>query len=290
MQFKKIGLGDIPLIKKFLINQNFSTCDYTVGGCFMWRDFYNMEYAVVGDTLFSRLYNSQNAPYYNMPLGGDLAGAIKTLLDYTQGNLRFCTLPKICLDLIKDAGFNYDYYEQVDFADYLYNADDLIFLKGKKYAGQRNLINQFNRLYPNWAYHQITQENLDIIKHFFCNNYSISQLAGDMEREEHAKVKEVLDNYSVYGFCGAYLEVDGKVVGFSLGERILDTLFCHVEKADRNFKGAYQMLCNLFAKTFADKGVLYINREEDLGDAGLKKAKTDYHPVRLLNKFVITIK
>lgn len=89
---------------------------------------------------------------------------------------------------------------------------------------------------------------------------------------------------------GGVLQADGKIVGFSLGEVAGDTLFVHIEKADRTFRGAYRMLVNQFAARFAGEGVSYINREDDMGDPGLRTSKLSYHPITLLKKYCITVK
>ena len=86
------------------------------------------------------------------------------------------------------------------------------------------------------------------------------------------------------------LKANGKVVGFSCGEIVGDTLIIHVEKADTDFSGAYQMLVNEYAKRFVTEGVAYINREEDTGDEGIRQSKESYHPLRLLEKYLVTVK
>ena len=81
-----------------------------------------------------------------------------------------------------------------------------------------------------------------------------------------------------------------RIVGFSLGEIIGDTLFTHIEKADRDYEGCYQMLVAQFAQQFAPEGtVAFINREDDAGDLGLRASKLRYQPVALLEKFIVTI-
>ena len=85
------------------------------------------------------------------------------------------------------------------------------------------------------------------------------------------------------------LLVDGEIVGFSLGEIIGATLFPHIEKADRDYEGCYQMLVAQFAQQFAHEGISFINREDDTGDLGLRTSKLSYHPVALLEKYTVTV-
>lgn len=109
------------------------------------------------------------------------------------------------------------------------------------------------------------------------------------EQEENKKVIEVLDNYNIYDMVGGYLIADGRIVGFSINEIVDDTLYTHIEKADRHHKGAYQMLVNQAAITFATGKVSFINREEDMGNSGLRKSKKSYHPIELLRKYTIEV-
>ena len=109
-------------------------------------------------------------------------------------------------------------------------------------------------------------------------------------QEEELKTFEVLDNLDLYGFQGWVLKAAGQVLGFTLGEVIGDTCYAHTEKADRNRKGAYQMVFHQFAKQLVSQGVTYINREDDMGDLGLRTAKLALHPVDTLKKYMIEVR
>jgi hypothetical protein len=104
---------------------------------------------------------------------------------------------------------------------------------------------------------------------------------------ESDKVGELLENYGQYGLFGGFLTVGGEIVSFSVGERVNDTVFVHVEKADIRYTGVYQVMVQEFLKHFAREGDLYVNREEDVGDEGLRKSKLSYHPAELLEKSVV---
>ena len=83
--------------------------------------------------------------------------------------------------------------------------------------------------------------------------------------------------------------MNGRVAGFSAGEIVGDTLIIHIEKADIAYEGIYQVLVNEYAKCFVTPDVRYINREEDVGDEGMRRSKESYHPVRLLEKYLVRI-
>lgn len=255
----------------------------------MWRDFYKMEYAIEDGTFFSRLRDQNNNIYYNIPISEDIHAAICRLITSEGKRLRFCTVPEGYLPIFLNCGSDTVISEQADYFDYLYCAADLALLKGKKYNGQRNLISQFKRSVDTWSFEMIDSDSISQVKDFFYNTYLPFSKEGSFEQEENKKVIEVLDNFDAYGMVGGYLIADGRIVGFSANEIVGDTLFTHIEKADRQYKGAYQMLVNQAAITFATDEVSFINREEDMGDLGLRTSKKSYHPIELLKKYTIEV-
>ena len=286
MQFEPLTLEQIPVVRPLLRGLCSRTCDFTVGGMFMWRKYFHMEYALQEGVFYSRLYDEKGDIYYNLPLGGDLKTALRTLIsevDDGKSPVYFTTVPETCLSAFS---CRCRIAEQPDYADYLYLASDLAELRGRKYSAQRNAISQFRRQNENWSYEPIGPDNLEEIQDFF-HEYRLGAGSGVVEREENHRVKEVLLHMEEYGMMGGVLKAGGRVLGFSLGETVGDTLFVHIEKADRSVKGAYQMVVNQFAARYAAEGVQYINREEDMGDMGLRIAKKSYHPVELLKKYVV---
>lgn len=288
MPYKKMTLSDIPEIREHLYRLNPQTCDYTVGGMLMWRDYYHMEYQITDGTFYSRLFDEHGNCFYNIPIGEDICAGIENLIR-KNGPVRFCTVPETLLASLARVVGECRITEQPDFADYLYDARDLMTLKGKKYNGQRNMIHQFLRENPAWSYEKIDSGNVDSVCRFLREHYKIAENATGYEIEEEQKVWEVLDHYREYGFVGSVLTSDRNIVGFSIGEPVGNTLFVHIEKANKEVKGAYQMLVRLFAQNYVSDGILYINREEDMGDPGLRASKTSYHPVKMLKKYIVEV-
>lgn len=288
MNFEPLTLEEIGAVRPLFQRLASRTCDYTVGSMFMWRDFFHIEYALEADTLFSRL-RMEGESYYYLPVSDDVEGAIRCLLDEKPAGApaRFWTVPEEYVPLFTRTGRVTAITEQPDLFDYLYRAQDLAGLKGKKYSGQRNQISQFRRGFDTWEFKALEREDLGRVTAFFEEHYLRTASDFPFEREENAGVLEVLEKFDAFGMEGGCLIADGRVVGFSLHEIIGDTLYTHIEKADRTVKGAYQMLVNQAAAAFAGEGVLYINREEDMGDEGLRVSKQSYHPVKLLKKYKI---
>ena len=107
--------------------------------------------------------------------------------------------------------------------------------------------------------------------------------------EDLSRSLELLPYIHKFGLIGGFLQVDDSIVAMSVGETINDTLYCHIEKADRNYQGSYQMIVKEFSNNSITDQVKYINREEDVGDEGLRTSKLSYHPHKLLEKYCVLI-
>ena len=166
----------------------------------------------------------------------------------------------------------------------------MVTFAGKKMHGQKNHVNRFRRLYPDWRFEEITEENLPEVQAYFEDHAVRFHKEEETAVFEERCVREFLAHYWEYRPLGGLLRASDKIVGFSAGEIVGDTLIIHVEKADTEFSGAYQMLVNEYAKHFVTEDVKYINREEDTGDAGIRQSKESYHPIELLEKYVVTIR
>lgn len=289
MHFEPLKLEDMDRVRPYLTMIDSQTCDYTPGCVFIWRDFYQMKGCFTELGFFSKLHNEVGEKYYNLPLSPDPEKALLALYDYASKPLRFCTVPENWLPTLQKVFPACKIEEQRDYYDYLYLASDLIGLHGKKFSGQRNQISQFKRNVENWRYEVLNDQNLEDVKAFFLHSDFVTDPKNESAQEESRKVLEVLDHPEIYRMLGGVLYADEKVVGFSLGEIVGNTLFIHIEKADRKVKGAYQMVVNQAAIHFATPEVEYINREDDMGDPGLRTAKLAYHPIDMLKKYIVII-
>ena len=203
--------------------------------------------------------------------------------------ISFYPVPKDELPRIQEFFPNSAAVAERDSFDYLYRAEDLKYFRGKKLGGQRNHVNKFRKTYGSWLFRPITPEDIPEVKRFLDRYASRWDKGAATFHEDIQKTHEVLDNYQTYDLLGGMLLVDGNIVGFSLGEVIGDTLFVHIEKADRDYEGCYQMLVAQYAQQFAGEGISFLNREDDTGDPGLRTSKLSYHPVALLEKYTVTV-
>lgn len=294
LNFKKIELEDIPVLKAYFDAYPNRQCDRTAGAIAMWRDVYYNYYAVTDGTIILSS-KPENEYSFSYPIGKNPDEAIKTLENFCRDHMlpmRFFGVSISERDRLLELYPDGEFHSDRDHSDYLYEKSAILTLVGKKYSTQRNHINKFKKLYDNWVFEPITKENIpEIIA--FTKGFSFNSLKEDGNAEKELELCcEVLENYEIFGMLGGALRVNGKIAGYSIGEIIGDTLFCHIEKADISYHGAYQMVTNQYLQMYAQGDeVKFVNREDDCGDEGLRKSKLSYHPVELLEKieFIVNL-
>ena len=293
MQFQKLELGHIDRLRPYFTQNNCRICDCTIGGTFIWRDFFQTEFALQEDYLYLKVVYLTDDIAFTPPRGPECAdkAVYERLVDYC--GLTGCT-PRLCavstprLEKILALYPNAKTATDRAWSDYLYASEDLKGLAGRKYSGQRNHINKFLKAYDNWTFEEVGPANIGEMSAFFQKYAAQPDSDYPALDECNHKSLEVLDHLDQYGLVGGMLKVSGSVIGTALGETVGDTHFVHIEKADTDYLGAYQMLVNQYAKVFA-QDVAFINREEDDGVEGLRKSKLSYHPVQLLDKYVVEL-
>lgn len=294
LEFKDITLASIHEIRPYLFRQNYRTCDYTIGGIMMWAAYFNYKYCIKNDSLFIMGKDpAESSPTtFAMPIGCPChVKALNLLWEHCQENripLVFSVIPEDALPFIKSV-FQCTETKLEDWSDYLYNYVDLSTLKGHRYNKKRNHVNKFIKTYPNYRYERIHPGNLDAVKAYFTLYQSQVSKDSALFSNEEKMVREVLDHYLELGFTGGCLWVDDQIVAFSIGEVINDTLFVHIEKASREYSGVYETINMLFARDMDHESILFINREEDVGDEGLRASKNSYLPVSLLGKYNVEV-
>lgn len=285
LDFKQITLSDVGALRPYLRAQ-YRSCDYSVLGVFMWADRFGYEYKTEDGVLFMRERSRHGGEYdYLLPTGeGSLCDRVRALREAVGAGLTMSLVPEDALGELRQE-FSFTAVEEPDIADYMYKAEDLAYLAGKKYSKKRNLIHQFEKLYPDYTLEPITNENAHRIAECCAHDWSDAGLS-ELAIYENDHTREVLEDFAAYGCTGYALHVGGEIAAFCIGEVMSDTLIVHIEKGKREYKGAFQMINCLFAKTELERcGIQYINREDDVGDEGLRRAKQSYFPEYMLKKF-----
>ncbi|MBR0188837.1 MAG: GNAT family N-acetyltransferase [Clostridia bacterium] len=282
---KKLGRNIDP-IRPFIKRYGGIFSDLTLGTRFMWGDEFNIEYAVINDTLIMRETFSKHASFY-YPLGKDVEGGIAAIEEYCkqtgEGTVTFgCLTDEQAAELSKRyAGAEIKNYR--DWCDYIYPAEQFLTYAGKKLSGQRNHVNKFKRLYKDYHVRLITENDIPAVKDFLREYEKENDITG-FAAEEEPRVYDLLDNMKSLDQFGIFVTVGEKIVSVSVGEIVGETLFVQVEKGLKEYEGVYPFTAQEFAKTFATDGVTKINREEDCGDLGLRVSKTQYHPSEIKPK------
>lgn len=293
MEFKPLEVSDLPAIQSFLEHHPFRSCDFTVGGLFLWAKAFDYKWCVVGETLYisGHPVNNKNVEAYSLPLGPlPLEESLRPLRDFCFAcgkQLILSSVPEEALSVLIDMDARH--VEQLnDWSDYLYDAESLVTLAGKKLSKKRNHVHRFEADHPGAVFRPIVIEDVPALKKFY-NSISVDMdYDSEMAVYDRGMTFELLEKTGVYPFEGCLLwtEENG-IVGFTFGEVLNDTLHVHVEKMNHEVAGAGETLCNRFVRHMVEKypQIKLVNRQDDSGDMGLRRAKLSLHPLFLLHKY-----
>lgn len=287
LSLKKIELKDIKILRAYFDAYPARQCDRSAGATAMWRDYFDNGYTISDGTL---ILSSDSR--FIFPIGRNIDNALDEIEKHCKENnipMILCTVNKKELAKLSERYSDFEADADRDWFDYLYEKEAMLNLSGRKYSTPRNHINKFKKMYQNWSFEPIGSNNIPQLIEF-THNFTFHAEKDESANLELQMCVEVLENYETYDMLGGVLKVDGKIVGYSIGEIVGDTLFCHIEKADISYHGAYQMLTNQYLHMYASGDeIKYVNREEDCGDEGLRKSKMSYHPVELIEKNTVKI-
>jgi uncharacterized protein len=294
--FVEIKLEDKALFDKYLKQYNPKASELTFTNLFMWRYFYKFKFAELNGLLCLISEPEEGSPYSFMPIGeikGDnFVKAVSYIKDYFIKRGRQLQFRRITEgELINFKGFvsDKDIIFDRDNSDYIYMAEELINLSGKKFDGKRNHINKFKKLYE-YEYIPLTNEHLGHCRRImddWCAQRDCRDHKG-LYCEKLANM-ELLNNFDSLGCKGAIIKVEGNYCAFTVGEMLnSDTAVIHIEKANSKINGIYTYINRQFC-AHEWRGAVYINREQDLGIEGLRKAKFSYNPVKISNKYIVNL-
>jgi hypothetical protein len=294
LEFSELGLSDIDKLRPLIVQGDSRICNNTVGGVFMWRDYFTMEYSLFDDTVIFKAKAKYNGvdTVFSLPLGKNFREGINKVTEYCRNKnlpVAFYAVTEEDFEPLRSMLGEFKLHTNENWSDYIYEAAALVGLEGRKYSGKRNHINRFKKDYSNYSFEEINEGNLPQVRDFYTELTSESVFSTKTAIEDHNKTMEVLDNYSVYSLLGGLIRVNGSVVAFSIGEVKNDVLYIHTEKADMRYNGVYQVINNDFARHYVSEGILYINREEDDGDLGLRFSKNSYHPCKITSKYILVV-
>jgi hypothetical protein len=276
-----LDISDKPRFDSLFEQLQPRVSELTFAGLYLFRTAHDYSLSLIGEALVVQGKGYDGAPYCLPPLGGDVTGACDLLLK--AGLVLYGIEDLFAARFLRDVKF--EVIEDRDSFDYLYLREEMASLPGNRFHKKKNRINYFT------ARHE-----------YEVHTYSALHLCGCLQLlDEWGRVAEVEGNRSFgmemdatadalaladhLGLEGVVVTVGGVVRAFALGERLnRETAVCHFEKADHFMEGLSQLVNREFARLlFGD--CRFVNREQDLGEPGLRSAKLSYHPVELVKKY-----
>lgn len=292
INFKPIDLDVLDLIQPYVDNPNKrSMSSNNLAYIFTWSEMLHPSYAIIDNTAILSFEEFGNSSQLICSLhnyqDSDLIKIITDLIEYADSVNKRLVVASLTQDdvLIFNRLIPNRYREVVapQTWDYIYNRSDLELLTGSKYQPKRNHINKFKSMYD------YRFEPLDLaLKEQYIELCNKTHKPQDIKDNYYISLEDVvsaietaIDNFERLNLIGGALYVGGKLVAFTYGAKLTDNMFdIMIEKANIEYNGVYSMINNLFVKSLPQE-YIYINREEDLGVEGLRKAKLSYHPCKI---------
>lgn len=297
-----MNFNPLKITDKEIFDSYFGACkpvvsDLTFTNLYLWHFARKIEWCICEDCLVIRTTYPNEAPFIFYPLhkNGDEDAKVRAInamiLDFKEQNIAFSIHSLSNADMselqrLLPEKFNFIYKE--DRSDYIYDCKGLIGLEGKKYHKKKTHYNNFCKAYD-FRYEALSVANTSEVASAYDAWFEALPIKTDGLKNEYIGIKACLENFAKLSFKGGILRIDGIIVAFSFGEMLNDECaVIHIEKGDINYNGVFQAINKEFLEhEWSDAKI--VNREEDLGIEGLRKAKQSYHPLYLEQKFEATL-
>jgi hypothetical protein len=305
----EITVGKRPLLEEYLRGYDYGTSGISFTSLYMWRDINNFSWQIIGDYLcvaglsHLELEDDEEVPFLFPPLTRtgaydpkSLAATIreaKRIFESKGYPFSIRLLPFNLMHFIESAcPGEMRFLDDRPNYDYLYRKQDLIDLKGREYHSKKNHLNYFLSHYK-YEYVPLTsamaEQAMQFIREFNARKQIPPHEMALLMMEERA-MSDVFHNLEAVGYLTAAILIDGKIEALCIGGKISEnTVDVHVEKANTAYRGLYQLINNEFCRHMASN-IKYVNREEDMGLPGLRKAKLSYKPVKLVESYIAVFK
>ena len=296
LAFKTLTADDYELIFPFFKLRPTYTCESHFLYHVIWKDFYSSRYSITNNgLLWLQNIAGQTAALLPTTSKENLNAAFLQLQEYFTNTLnekfKMYLVDEDALEVLNLDRSKYDIIEDRDSFDYIYDGDKLRDLTGRKYSKKRNHINAFTRDYQGrFQYERLDKNNTNEILEF-THKWAIQKNSEDpynrIESEETG-IKNILTSYTIYNTTMAGIYIDDKLEAFTVGsyDPSLELAAIHIEKANPEIRGLYPYINQQFLiHEFPE--ARYINREDDMGIASLRRAKESYYPISLAKKYII---
>lgn len=303
----RITIEERPILEEYLKGFEYGTSGLSFTSLYMWRNINNFSWQIIGDYMciagLSHLELDKKEPFLFPPLTRTGTYDPDSLRETIQEARRIFEsrgyvfsirlAPFHMLDILERAcPGKFRFFDDRPNYDYVYRTQDLIELKGREYHSKKNHLNYFLNHYQ-YEYISLTSGMADEAMQFireFNERKNLPEHEMELLKMEERAMVDVFNNLEAVGYLAAAILIDGKIEALSIGGRInRNTVTVHVEKANISYRGLYQLINNEFCRHVASN-VKYINREEDMGIPGLRKAKLSYKPVKLVESHIAIFK
>jgi len=298
MNFKEININSKKELDPYFDIVDYEACEYCFATLYLWQHVYKTRYYIGEDFAVIMAENEGNT-FSILPLATKekLPEVIDFVVKYfTKEGKKVC-FRGVTKEVVQVLNENYleqfEYTEERDLFDYVYDGESLRTLAGRKNQKKRNHINAFLKDYEGRYEYRLLNEDdfedcLNLLKEWMINKEEHNEFDEGMD-DESIGIKKIFDNYEYLKerlkIAGIY--IDGKLEAFTMGELINSNMaLIHIEKANPNIRGLYPYINQQFILNEFEN-VEFVNREEDLGIPGLRKAKLSYHPIKFVEKYTV---
>ena len=291
IDFQKIDLARREEYLRYLRTDEERGCQYTFANLSLWG---RQQVAIVDGylVLFSQF---EKRSVYLFPMGkGDVKPVLDAIIQDAHERGILCRIAGLnaneCLLLEELYPGRFRFYPDRDSCDYVYSIEELATLAGRKFQKKRNHLNRFRQNHPDAYIEPITDANLEAVQEMVCRWYD-QRLVEDPQADFHLEQRALIRafrNMDALQMEGIVLMENGEILAMTMGSPLSDVTFdIHFEKAREDVDGAYPAINQAFAAHLREKypNLQYLNREDDMGIAGLRKAKLSYNPHHLVVKF-----
>jgi hypothetical protein len=278
---RPLDISDKPRLDDIFQQLQPRASELTFAGLYLFRTAHDYCLSLIGDSIVVLGKGYDDTRYCLPPLGGDVSGACNLLL--ASGLELYGVDDTFVTGFLRD--MNCSIVEDRDSFDYLYLREELATLPGNRFHKKKNRINYFTARHTHEV-HLFSAQHLCGCLQLLDEWGRVAEVEGNRSFGlEMDATSEALTRAELLGLKGVVVTVEGAVRAFAVGERLnRQTVVCHFEKADHFMEGLSQLVNREFARLlFTD--CFHINREQDLGEPGLRNAKLSYHPVELVKKF-----
>lgn len=296
LTFNKLTIKDKPIIDKYLEDYKFATSEYSFTTLLVWRKACDIQYTIYEGVLIIKKKDFKGKCHFMQPIGykkENLKELIQKLKEYKKENNMDYLFKDVENSFLEDLKYIYGdtahIEEDIDNFDYIYSKEKLISLSGKKLHSKKNHYNYFVKNYDyvvkDLSEPGVMEDCIELTYKWYNENYN-----GDtFLTYEVEGIREVLNNLDELNLKGMAVYVDDRISTFTVGEIVNNNMaIVHFEKGIKDINGIYAFTNKTFVERYLNE-VDYINREQDLGIEGLRKAKKSYYPIKLEEKYCVNL-